>query len=57
MTAPNNWLQARPGFAWLFVLAPRPGLPEPKRWAMVPVPIISVICNWLACVLGHRVVL
>jgi hypothetical protein len=23
----NNWLQARPGFAWLFVLAPRPGLP------------------------------
>jgi hypothetical protein len=29
---PNNWLQARPGFACLFVLAPRPGLPEPRRW-------------------------
>jgi hypothetical protein len=27
----NNWLQARPGFAWLFVLAPWPSLPEPKR--------------------------
>ena len=26
---PNHWLQARPGFALLFVLAPRPGLPEP----------------------------
>jgi len=30
---PNNWLQARPGFAFLFVQAPRPGLPEPKRSA------------------------
>ena len=29
----DHWLQARPGFAWLFVLAHRPGLPEPKRWA------------------------
>ena len=29
---PNNWLQARPVCALLFVLAPRPGLPEPKRW-------------------------
>jgi hypothetical protein len=28
---PNNWLQARPGFVWLFILAPRPGLPEPRR--------------------------
>lgn len=28
----NNWLQARPGYALLFVLAPRPGLPEPRRW-------------------------
>jgi hypothetical protein len=32
-TFANNWLQARPGFAFLFVLAPRPGLPEPKRSA------------------------
>ena len=30
---PNNWLQTRSGYAWLFVLAHRPGLPEPKRWA------------------------
>jgi hypothetical protein len=29
---PNHRLQARPGFAWLFVLRPRPGLPEPDRW-------------------------
>jgi hypothetical protein len=29
----NHWLQARPGYALLFVLAPLPGLPEPKRWA------------------------
>ena len=29
---PNNWLQARPGCDLLFVLAPRHGLPEPKRW-------------------------
>ena len=27
----NSWLQARPGFAWLFVLAPRPGLPDRER--------------------------
>jgi hypothetical protein len=27
----NHWLQARPGCALLFVPAPRPGLPEPKR--------------------------
>jgi hypothetical protein len=33
MTRANNWLQARPGCAWLFVLAHRPGLPEPKRYA------------------------
>jgi hypothetical protein len=32
-------------------------VPDLCRWAMVPVPIISVICNWLACILGHRVVL
>ena len=32
-TRPNNWLQARPGYAFVFVLALRPGLPEPKRWA------------------------
>ena len=31
-----NWLQARPGFAWLFVLAHRPGLPEPKRLKNTP---------------------
>ena len=30
-----NWLQARPGFAGLFVLAPRPGLPEPKSYPEV----------------------
>ena len=28
----NHRLQARPGFAWLFVLRPWPGLPEPQRW-------------------------
>ena len=27
----NHRLQARPGFAWPFVLSPRPGLPEPER--------------------------
>ena len=27
----NHRLQARPGFAWLFVLRPRPGPPEPDR--------------------------
>jgi hypothetical protein len=27
----NHRLQARPGFAWLFVLSPQPGLPEPDR--------------------------
>ena len=27
----NHRLQARPGFAWLFVVSPRPGLPEPDR--------------------------
>ena len=31
MTQANNWLQARPVYALLFVLAPRPGLPEPRR--------------------------
>jgi hypothetical protein len=42
--SPNNWLQARPGFAWLFVLAPRPGLPEPKRWATdsAQVPLLTL---------------
>jgi len=30
----NQRLQARPGFAWLFVLRPRPGLPEPDRSAL-----------------------
>jgi hypothetical protein len=29
--APNHGLQARPGFALPFVLAPPPGLPEAKR--------------------------
>jgi len=29
----NPRLQARPGFGALFVLSPRPGLPEPKRSA------------------------
>jgi len=29
----NQRLQARPGFAWLVVLPPRPGLPEPERSA------------------------
>ena len=29
----NHRLQARPGFAWLFALGPRPGPPEPNRWA------------------------
>ena len=27
----NNWLQASPGYAFVFGLALRPGLPEPKR--------------------------
>ena len=31
----NHRLQARPGFAWLFVLRPRPGLPEPDRSAQL----------------------
>jgi hypothetical protein len=31
----NHRLQARPGFAWLFVLRPQPGLPEPRRYAKV----------------------
>ena len=31
VTPPNICLQARPGFAFLFVLPPRPGLPEAKR--------------------------
>ena len=35
MRTPNNWLQARPGCAFLFVLALRPGLPEQNRWATV----------------------
>src|SRR5262249_7960820 len=29
----NHRLQARPVFAWLFVLSPRPGLPEFNRYA------------------------
>ena len=33
VTPPNNCLQARPSFAFLFVLALRFGLPEAKRWA------------------------
>jgi hypothetical protein len=33
MTAsPNNWLQATPGYALLFALAQRSGVPEPKRY-------------------------
>jgi hypothetical protein len=32
----NQRLQARPGFAWLVVLPPRPGLPEPERSAKSP---------------------
>ena len=31
MTQVNNWLQTRPVYALLFVLAPRPCLPEAKR--------------------------
>jgi hypothetical protein len=30
----NNWLQARPGYALLFVLALWPGLSKPKCWAV-----------------------
>ena len=31
--SPNHWLQATPGFAWLFIQAHSPGLPEPSRSA------------------------
>lgn len=31
---PNNWLQARPAYALLFIVALWAGLPEPKRYAL-----------------------
>ena len=33
----NHRLQARPAFAWLFVLSPPPGLPEPENEAFLEV--------------------
>jgi hypothetical protein len=52
-SGPNHRLQARLGFAWLFVVRFQPGLPEPDRWGHMKAlrTFAAVVCFCLVWVL------